>query len=101
MYIIITILQHSAPSTPFSECNDGDIQLVGGDTPLKGRLEVCINNAWGTVCNNQFGNHDSATACHQLGFERTGQLTCSIILLYLVCKCSSEINGEVKTNEDK
>ena len=64
---------HTAASTLHSECHDGDIQLVGGNSPLEGRLEVCINSAWGTVCNNLFSDHDAAIACDQLGFERTGQ----------------------------
>ena len=73
MYIISKIMQTAAPLTPFSECHDGDIQLVGEDNPLEGRLEVCINSAWGTVCDDLFGSHDAATACHQLGFKRIGQ----------------------------
>ena len=89
-YLIILILHSAAPFTPFAECHDGDIRLVGEDTPLEGRLEVCINSAWGTVCNNRFGNHDAATACHQLGFERNGQFIIMIMIipqsLYIVCK---------------
>ena len=30
-------------------------------------MEVCINNAWGTVCNRLFSPEDAATACQQLG----------------------------------
>ena len=56
----------------YSECQDGAVQLEGGG-PLEGRLELCINSAWGTVCNNLFSNHDAAVACHQLGFQRNGQ----------------------------
>ena len=32
----------------------------------EGRLEVCINNAWGTVCNNQFTKEEARVACLQL-----------------------------------
>ena len=37
-----------------------------------GRLEICINNAWGAVCNDDlFGVHDAQVACQQVGgYER-------------------------------
>ena len=62
-------------STIHSECFNGDIRLAAGSTPLEGRLEMCINSAWGTVCNNLFGKHDAAAACYQLGFKRAGEYT--------------------------
>ena len=30
-------------------------------------MEICINNAWGTVCDRLFGAQDAAVACAQLG----------------------------------
>ena len=40
---------------------------------IDGRLEICFNNAWGTVCNNSFRGIDAQVACNQLkGFEREG-----------------------------
>ena len=41
---------------------------------MDGRLEICINNAWGTVCNNSFRGIDAQVACDQLaGFDREGK----------------------------
>lgn len=40
----------------------------------EGRLEVCLNNAWGTVCNSSFGYYDAVVACGQLtGFHGEGK----------------------------
>ena len=39
----------------------------------QGRLEVCINNAWGAVCDDRFGSEDASVACSQItGYSRQG-----------------------------
>ena len=44
------------------------------DGTLEGRVEVCINNAWGTVCNTLFGQEDAETVCASVGgFSSTGE----------------------------
>ena len=47
-----------------------------------GRVEVCVNNAWGTVCNdNLFGSQEAMVLCHQLeGYQREGNHLSSILL---------------------
>ena len=64
---------YAAPDTPFANCTDGDVRLIkqGEVTASEGRVEVCINNAWGTVCNTLFGKTDAKVVCGQLGFDRT------------------------------
>ena len=55
-------------ATESSSCNDGDIQLVGGITFNQGRLEVCMNGAWGSVCDSDdiFTTDEAIVACRQL-----------------------------------
>ena len=45
------------------------IRLVNGARPSEGRLEVFHNNAWGTVCDNNFDMTDAATVCKLLGYN--------------------------------
>jgi len=44
------------------------VRLVGGNTSYSGRLEVLYMGAWGTVCNDHFGDVDARVFCNQLGF---------------------------------
>lgn len=52
-------------------CETGEVRLVGGTTILEGRVEVCINETWGTVCDQMWSSRDANVACRQLGFQPT------------------------------
>ena len=45
------------------------IRLVNGNSAYEGRVEVFIDGAWGTVCDDGFGRKDAEVACRQLGFQ--------------------------------
>ena len=70
------LLSSTDISTPFANCTTGEARLVSGvesSTTRSGRLELCINNAWGTVCDTSFDSNDAAVACSQVtGFSRNG-----------------------------
>ena len=63
-----------AQSTEISNCSDGDIGLVNGTNKLEGRLEICVNNVWGTVCSQGFTADDAEVVCNQLKFLFNGLL---------------------------
>ena len=37
------------------QCIYGDIRLQGGTNQYEGRVEICINDTWGTVCDDLQG----------------------------------------------
>ena len=55
-------------------CNNGDIRLVGGTTMYEGRVELCYNETWGTICDGLWTTNDANVACRQLGFLDTGNV---------------------------
>ena len=52
-----------------AECIDGDIQLVDGAFATEGRVHVCVNGTWGTLCGDQWDDEDAKVICRQLGLS--------------------------------
>ena len=57
-----------------SGCIQGEIRLQGGSAANEGRVEVCNNNIWGTVCHDLWDNTDARVACRQLGYNTDGRI---------------------------
>lgn len=46
--------------------------LRGGNSQHDGRVEICRNNDWGTICGEKWDERDAAVVCRQLGFSPQG-----------------------------
>ena len=59
---------------PTVVCNHGSVRLRGGSTTNVGRVEICANETWGTVCDDFWGSADAGVICRQLGFSRFSKI---------------------------
>ena len=59
----------SAPT----ECQHGDVRLVGGQKPSEGRVEICAHGYWATTCYSNWDTVETEITCRQLGLPTSGK----------------------------
>ena len=69
-----TKLLHEILSVHISGCASGEIRLVGGANYTEGRVEICLNNEWGTVCDQMWNSTESQVVCRQLSLTSAGTI---------------------------
>ena len=50
-------------------CSDGELRLVDGRFPGEGRVEICFEDHFGTVCDDFWDRNDAVVVCRELGFN--------------------------------
>ena len=50
-------------------CQNGEIRLRDGTFKSEGRVEVCVNGTWGTICDTSWDDNDARVVCGQLGYS--------------------------------
>lgn len=68
---------------PNASCINGAVRLRGGanNSQYEGRVEVCLNDVWGTVCADIRWSDDAAkVVCRQLNLSSSSKN-----ILLLVC----------------
>ena len=70
--IYLLFIHHVLYFAFFPACKDGDNRLVNGSSHREGRVEVCRDNVYGTICDNGWGLLDAQVICRSLNFSDAG-----------------------------
>ena len=59
---------------------NGQIRLINGSNNSSGRVEVCLSDLWGTVCDDGWDSNDATIVCIQLGYNH-GKIQLSLLFV--------------------
>jgi deleted-in-malignant-brain-tumors protein 1 len=66
-------------------CCNGAVRLASSTQSVDsvfGRVDVCVNGTWGTICSDFWENIDASIVCKQLGYTEYGLLILACTNLY-------------------
>ena len=72
IYTYVHYILNLVHGSTYSNCTDGQVRLFGGSTDYEGTVEICINNAWGTISDSGWGYEEAQTVCNALGYTAPG-----------------------------
>ena len=56
------------------------MQLVGGNGPWEGAIEVKVAESWMSICDPDFNDNDAAVVCRMLGYTGKYVISFSFIV---------------------
>ena len=74
IYTYVHYILNLVHGSTYSNCTDGQVRLFGGSTDYEGTVEICINNAWGTISDYEWGYEEAQTVCNALGYTAPGTI---------------------------
>ena len=81
----------------FIDCIEGALRLVDGSSYNEGRVEVCSNGRWGTVCGVGWTEREAALVCSRLGYPTLSKamvVHCNILRYYILVDATLSNFGE-------
>ena len=53
-------------------CTDGTVRLSGSSLKYVGRVEICIETTWTSLCDRSWDFNDAQVVCRELGYSPYG-----------------------------
>ena len=69
-------------------CTAGKKRIVNNfsNDQFSGRVEICVNGKWGSICDDGWGLNEAHVVCSQFGYTDYGKQTGNALDIYM-CHC--------------
>ena len=76
------MIKHDYYDPDPNSCEEGSVRLQNGAIEQEGRVEVCTNGVWGSVCDQLWNETEAFVVCKQTGHpeQSNGILNLSLFL---------------------
>ena len=61
------MIKHDYYNPDSNSCEEGSVRLQNGAIEQEGRVEVCTNGVWGSVCDQSWNETEAFVVCKQTG----------------------------------
>ena len=72
------------------DCLEGDVRIRDGTHPSNGRVDVCKNGIWGSVCFSGWSDNEAAVVCRHLGHDSNGTANLSYTRILVIVTFSPQ-----------
>ena len=67
-------------------CREGEVRIIDRNTMIQGRVEICFDEVWGTVCNENWGQADATVVCRELEYFEYGEKSLDDNIIFKVLR---------------
>ena len=71
--LLTSLIQNCKPIAEPDSCEEGAVRMVDGIIEREGRVEICKNGVWGSVCDQSWDKTDAHIVCQEMGYPELGK----------------------------
>ncbi len=71
--VVCTCVDPATVDASATQCINSHVMLFGNRLNNTGRAQICINNVWGTICDNGISSSELRVICRQWGPYSEGE----------------------------
>ena len=64
-------------------CIDGTVRLSGSSVEIAGRVEICLEEIWTSLCDQSWDFKDAQVVCRELGYSPYGLLLTTVTVCFI------------------
>ena len=80
--LVFMLWHYQLNSYNLESCTEGTVRLSGSSKTFLGRVEICLDLTWTTICDEHWDFKDAQVVCRELGYSPYG-ITVTSLMCYI------------------